>query len=261
MDTESTGLTKEVLEEEYRQFDTSSSANMLELIASSPANTQGFYEAFRHWQDWERNTYEGDDKYILGHGLRVANYAVDLARELQKLGNTSIDDDMLARIACASLVHDIGRSDERLAHLWKEPKFSDGQKKEMREHVEYGRVMLAEKSIDEDIIDIAYQHHERLDGSGYPQGISGHPEASKNIRIEAQILALADIFDGMTSRNYPFYDNGNGTHFKDKYSALYNMIGLAQNPKKINLYYTDKFNDLLYEEHTLSSRTYDRMGK
>ena len=88
MDTKPAGITREVLEEEYRQFDTSSNSNVLELIVFSPANTNEFYEVFRNWQEWERNTYEKDEKYILGHGLRVANYAVDLALALNRRRKT-----------------------------------------------------------------------------------------------------------------------------------------------------------------------------
>lgn len=134
------------------------------------------------------NTLEARDPYTAGHQQRVAMLATAIG---QKLGMPE-----LARqgLYLASTVHDIGKICLPAEILCKPGKLSKLEFALVQSHAEAGWNIL--KNIDSPwpIAEIVRQHHERLDGSGYPQGLEG-----SEILLEARILAVADTIDAMMS--------------------------------------------------------------
>jgi len=128
------------------------------------------------------------DPYTAEHSKRVA----ELARALgERLGLAPPE---VAQLEAIARVHDVGKIAVRDAVLLKPSRLSRDEFDEMKEHVEAGARILGHISLYRNALDILYQHHERLDGSGYPQGLVG-----EEIIFPARILAVADAFDAMTT--------------------------------------------------------------
>ncbi|MBI4595777.1 MAG: PAS domain S-box protein [Candidatus Tectomicrobia bacterium] len=128
------------------------------------------------------------DPYTAGHQTRVSQLACNIAREL------GLSEDQVEGIRLAGLVHDIGKISVPSEILTKPGRISEMEFNIMKSHCQVGYDIL--KSIDFPwaIAQIALQHHERLDGSGYPTGLSG-----KDILLEARILCVADTIEAMAS--------------------------------------------------------------
>ena len=97
----------------------------------------------------------------------------------------------------ASMMHDIGKLLIPSEILEKPGKLTDEEYKEIKNHTVYGDKLL--KDVEGDVLvcarKIAYEHHERPDGKGYPRGLKG-----KSISIEGKIVAVADVYDALTSK-------------------------------------------------------------
>lgn len=130
---------------------------------------------------------EQKDAYTYNHSNRVQDLSVKIAR---KLGLSS---EINYTMALASLFHDIGKFYIPDEILNKPAKLSDDEFNYIKMHSTYSSELLKGKFI-EDIAQIVEQHHERLDGSGYPKGLKGN-----QIRIEAKIIGVTDSYDAMTS--------------------------------------------------------------
>lgn len=130
---------------------------------------------------------ETKDVYTHEHGNRVQHYAVQIADEL------GLSSEINFTLALASLFHDIGKCFIPDEILNKVSKLSDGEFNYIKKHPTYSSELLESKFI-EDIAIIVEQHHEKLDGTGYPKGLK-----AQEIRIEAKIIAVADSYDAMTS--------------------------------------------------------------
>ncbi|MBP1924241.1 HD-GYP domain-containing protein (c-di-GMP phosphodiesterase class II) [Sedimentibacter acidaminivorans] len=134
---------------------------------------------------------EKKDAYTHNHGNRVQDYSVKIAA---KLGLTN---EINYTIALASLFHDIGKCFIPDEILNKPSSLNEVEFSYIKKHSEYSADLLRGKFV-EDVEKIVLQHHERLDGSGYPKGLKGD-----EICIEAKIIAVADSYDAMTSdRSY-----------------------------------------------------------
>ena len=120
--------------------------------------------------------------YNNGHGTRVAQTANRVGRAL------NLDDNRLQNLHFASLLHDIG--------MLKFDKSVPKGDKICQKHAEIGYRMLARIRLWEDVAPIVHSHHERYDGTGYPQGLAG-----EEISLEARIITLCDAFDAMTSNS------------------------------------------------------------
>lgn len=128
------------------------------------------------------------DPLTSGHSRRVGTYSAHIAREL---GLSKKDQ---STIRLAGLLHDIGKIGITKTHLYKPAKLSDEEMHEMKRHVILGYEIIVEVP---DLVNIAYlvlHHHERMDGSGYPHGLSGN-----EIPLGSRILSVADSFDAMVS--------------------------------------------------------------
>ena len=136
-----------------------------------------------------RYTVEAKDTYTRGHSDRVSAFSVLIG---QKLGLSQED---LRRLEIGGLFHDIGKIGVPDAILQKPGKLSDDEYSEIKNHPTIGAHILSTASIFQDILPIVKYHHERYDGRGYPEQLSG-----ENIPYLARITAVADTFDAMTSK-------------------------------------------------------------
>jgi len=128
------------------------------------------------------------DNETEGHSQRVVRYSLEIG---SVLGLERHDLEILGR---GTLLHDIGKIGVPDAVLWKPGKLTDEEWIEMRSHMEYGYRMLKHIPFLRDAAMIMLHHHERFDGTGYPQGLKEH-----DIVIGARIFAIADTYDAMTT--------------------------------------------------------------
>lgn len=128
------------------------------------------------------------DPYTAGHQKRVTQLACMIGIEM------GLDGDMMDGIRLAGLVHDIGKINVPSEILTKPGRLSQIEHDLIRIHPEAGYDILKDIEFPWPIAEIVRQHHERMDGSGYPQGLAG-----ETIRIEARIIAVADVIDAMAS--------------------------------------------------------------
>ncbi len=131
---------------------------------------------------------ETRDPYTAGHQRRVAKLAAAIAEEM------NLPPKKVETIHVAGILHDIGKINVPAEILSKPSKLSDVEMNLVKTHPQVGREILKSLKLPWPICQIVLQHHERADGSGYPNGISGD-----NIDIEARILAVADVVEAMAS--------------------------------------------------------------
>jgi HD-GYP domain-containing protein (c-di-GMP phosphodiesterase class II) len=128
------------------------------------------------------------DEYTKYHCKRVADYCLFISKKLKCADKISDE------IVVASLFHDVGKCYIPDEILKKNNILTKEEFKEIYKHPTYTRKILSGKFSDA-ITAIAYEHHERLDGSGYPCGLRGD-----QISLGARIIAVADTFDAMTTK-------------------------------------------------------------
>lgn len=131
---------------------------------------------------------EARDPYTAGHGERVSEIATLIAEEM------GLDKDTINRIRISGLLHDIGKIVIPPEILNKSSRLTKLEFEIVKNHVNEGYNILKNIRQFQNIANIVLMHHERLDGSGYPNRIKG-----ENIVLEARILAICDVYDAMTS--------------------------------------------------------------
>lgn len=138
--------------------------------------------------------HECRDSYTVQHQKRTAALSAVIAEDLG-LGHLRT-----AVLKLAASVHDIGKLAVPMEILLRPDALSDVEYGVIKTHSVVGQSILQRLESPFAVAEIAAQHHERLDGSGYPQGLKG-----PDILLEARILAVADVFDAMTSKR-PYRD-------------------------------------------------------
>lgn len=133
-------------------------------------------------------TMEMRDPYTSGHQRRVARIAEAIANKL------GLDAQHTHGLKLAALIHDIGKVSIPSELLTKPTRLTTLEYLLIKEHVNNGYAILKDIPFIWPIAEIVRQHHERIDGSGYPLGLSG-----EQILLEAKILAVADIIESMSS--------------------------------------------------------------
>jgi len=131
---------------------------------------------------------ESRDPYTAGHQRRVAQLAVAIA------GDLGLSEERIDLIRMGSLIHDIGKIYIPAEILTKPARLDDLEFAMMKSHSTVGYKILNKVDFIPIIVDMVYQHHERMDGSGYPLGISGD-----DIHLESRIIAVADTVEAMAS--------------------------------------------------------------
>ncbi len=138
------------------------------------------------------STLDAKDKYTRGHSERVAKYAVQIARELK------LPEDQVETIEHVALLHDIGKIGVSAELLNRKGQLSASEFDLIKLHPVIGANILKEIHDLGSATEYVRYHHEKYDGSGYPDGLKGD-----NIPLGARIITLADSFDAMTSdRSY-----------------------------------------------------------
>jgi len=132
------------------------------------------------------------DPYTAGHQRRVGRLADMVGRRL------GLDDDMLQGIYVGAMLHDIGKMSIPSTILTKPGALSKEEWGIIRAHPMRGHSILADANLPWPVADMAMQHHERLDGSGYPGGVTGD-----ELGTEVRILAACDVLEAMSS-NRPY---------------------------------------------------------
>lgn len=133
-------------------------------------------------------TSEKRDRYTSGHQQRVAALSCMIAREM------GIDEHTIQHLHIAASLHDIGKLYIPLDILTQPSRLNDLQRLYVMNHSEAGYDIIKNIPFEGAIAQIIEQHHERLDGSGYPLGLKGN-----NILLEARILAVADTVEAMAA--------------------------------------------------------------
>ena len=133
-------------------------------------------------------TTEMRDPYTAGHQRRVAELACAIAAAL------GWDEDRIERLRTAALLHDIGKIVVPAEILSKPGRLTATEMLLVRDHAAAGADTIAASNFEGSIAEAIRQHHERLDGSGYPAGLRGD-----EILPEARILAVADVVEAMVS--------------------------------------------------------------
>jgi putative nucleotidyltransferase with HDIG domain len=134
-----------------------------------------------------------------GHSLRVTEYSLMIAREMK------LDRNDTEVLRLAAMLHDIGKIGIRDAVLLKDGVFTPEEREEMNSHPVKTRIILEKFHFPRNlrsVPEIAGRHHEKVDGRGYPDGLTGD-----RLAPGSKIIAVADVFDALTSRrDYPKYD-------------------------------------------------------
>ncbi len=128
------------------------------------------------------------DPYTAGHQRRVAQLSVAIALSM------NLDPERISTLKLAALVHDVGKIQVPAEILNRPGKLGDLEMQLIRKHPEAGKELFKNVEFAWPMADMIYQHHERLDGSGYPQGLT-----DAEILLEAKILAVADVVEAMSS--------------------------------------------------------------
>lgn len=168
---------------------------------------------------------EAKDSYTNGHSRRVMEYACKLA------DNLGLPPKRVENLKIAAILHDIGKIGIDESILNKPGRLTDEEFDKIKQHPEIGVKIIKDIHFLKDVYGIILSHHERYDGTGYPEG-----RKHGDILLEAQILSIADVFDALTSeRPYrnamtvreaiDIIEEGKGTQFESKLAdAFINMI-------------------------------------
>ncbi|MBI5376764.1 MAG: response regulator [Candidatus Schekmanbacteria bacterium] len=175
------------------------------------------------------STLESKDAYTHGHSGRVSYYANAIAQ------HCGFDELERKELQIATMLHDIGKVGIDNQCLLKESDLTEEEWQLIKQHPERGIELIEPLKLSDFIVDVVLHHHERLDGLGYPDGLSG-----ESISLPARIAALADSFDVMTS-DRPYRKAlskeevikemriGSGTQFDSQLIEL--MLSLLQDNK------------------------------
>jgi putative two-component system response regulator len=134
------------------------------------------------------STVEVRDPYTSGHQKRVAELACTIAKHMD------LSEDHINAIQMAGVIHDLGKIAIPSEILSKPGRLSEIEFSLIKTHPQVGFDILKDITFPLPIAQIVYQHHERMDGSGYPQGLKGD-----KILLEARIMTVADVVEAMAS--------------------------------------------------------------
>lgn len=151
-------------------------------------------EMFLSFTETLSRAVDAKDKITGDHILNVTRYTVIIGREM------GLDDGELEALRVAALLHDVGKIGVRDRILCKAGRFTPEEYEEMKSHVVISKQLLRRIRFERglrDVPDVAGAHHEKLDGSGYPDGLRG-----EEIPAGARMMMVADIFDALTQRRH-----------------------------------------------------------
>lgn len=135
------------------------------------------------------NTIDAKDPYTHGHSERVTKYSMAIAKKMKNLS-----EDFVKKLRLSSLLHDVGKIGIKDAILGKKDRLTSEEAETMRQHPLIGVNIVSSIIGSEKLIRGIADHHERVNGKGYPGGL----KAGK-ISLEGKIIAIADAFDALTT--------------------------------------------------------------
>jgi putative nucleotidyltransferase with HDIG domain len=159
-------------------------ANILRAVESE----QNIKEAYDLTLEGWARALELRDKETEGHSRRVTELVLEIAREL------GVESEDIQHIRRGSLLHDIGKMAIPDRILQKPSELNEEEWAIIKKHPEHARKMLAQIKYLAPAVEIPYYHHERWDGQGYPEGLSGN-----SIPLSARIFSVVDNWDALTS--------------------------------------------------------------
>ncbi|MFC1584036.1 HD domain-containing phosphohydrolase [Fibrobacterota bacterium] len=133
-------------------------------------------------------TVDSRDPYTAGHQRRVSNLAISIAKKM------GLSEDQIDGIRMAGIVHDLGKISVPAEILIKPGRLSEIQFEMIKTHPQVGYDILKDIDFPWPLARIVLEHHERIDGSGYPSGIQGD-----DLLLESKILAVADVVEAVAS--------------------------------------------------------------
>jgi putative nucleotidyltransferase with HDIG domain len=163
-------------------------ANQLAIAIENANLYKELKETFYGTIEALAETIEKRDPYTGGHTKRVMNYSLLIGKAM------GLSPRELENLKLAAILHDIGKIGIRDRVLLKEGKLTNEEAVEMNMHPKYGAEILEHIKQLKDVIPGMRGHHERYDGSGYPDGLK-----AKEIPLFARIIAVADAYDAMTT--------------------------------------------------------------
>ena len=181
----------------FTQLDEETLASLGASAAVAVENAQLIAEQKRLWETLIETlavTIDARDQQTAGHSQRVTRYAEVIGKAM---GLEGLD---LEKLRAAALLHDYGKIAVRDRFLQKPGKLDDAEFAYMKAHAEKTGEFLAHLEFPRDMRDVpvmAAQHHERMDGHGYPRGLP-----AEQILVGARIVAAADVFDALTAPRY-----------------------------------------------------------
>ncbi len=160
---------------------------------------------------------KNQDEYTAEHSLNVCILSAAFARHLGH------NEGEIRKIALAGLLHDIGKAKIPVNILNKPDRLDAEEFALIKQHPTLGRnLLMTSAGADHSAIDVAYSHHERVDGSGYPRALQAH-----QIPYYAKLVALVDTYDAITSNRA--YDSGRAS--MDALEIIYNCRGSHFDPE------------------------------
>jgi len=159
-----------------------------DLEALVDKRTKALKEAIKATIVTTTKLLEKRDIYTAGHERRVGNLAAAIATKM------GLPKSKIECVYFAGFLHDVGKLSIPAELLSKPGKLTDLEYELIKTHVQHSYDVLKEVSFPWPVAEVVYQHHERLDGSGYPRGLTGD-----EMLIEGKIIAVADVVEAMTS--------------------------------------------------------------
>ncbi len=196
-------------------------ANQVAIAVENAGLYQELKEAFYGTAQALAETIEKRDPYTGGHTRRVMEYAMSIG-ETMGLPAKELED-----LKLAAILHDVGKIGVRDNVLLKEGKLDSDEYQKMNMHSEYGAQILDHVKQLKDIIPGVRNHHERIDGQGYPDHLKG-----EEIPLVARIIAVADTFDAMTT-DRPYRK---GLSFETAIEELRRNSGIQFDPEMVEAF-------------------------
>jgi HD-GYP domain-containing protein (c-di-GMP phosphodiesterase class II) len=200
-----------------------------QMIESLQQSRQALVESYdKTLHGWSK-ALELRDHETQGHSQRVADLTLELARRLQ------VGEEELSHIRRGAILHDIGKMGIPDCILLKEGPLTDEEWQVMRNHPQFAYDMLVGIEYLKPALDIPYCHHEKWNGSGYPNGLKGN-----QIPLAARLFAIVDVWDAITSdrpyrkRMQPeegleVIQRGSGSHFDPDLVELFYLYCVENN--------------------------------